>query len=266
MVEHEASRAVEKSNERNDRSERTEREPRFARGTRELERLTPDQPTEATAEECIAEIVHDMKNPLSTIGLEATLLGEQILRCDRTSGLRSLERIHHNVEYLDRLIHDLLDTTASGPLQLWREPTEMRRLIETVLDRTVPSHDRHRVRLDAPRAQTLVIDAHRIERVLANLVDNALKYTPSPGRVIVRLATGGGIACVSVIDEGPGLRPSEIETVFDRYRRASTSRGRKGCGLGLCVSKKIILAHGGRIDVDSIRGVGSRFYFELPVG
>ncbi|HSD88040.1 MAG TPA: HAMP domain-containing sensor histidine kinase [Kofleriaceae bacterium] len=248
------------ANERSERSERSEHETRFARGTR-VERLTDEAPE---PEECLAEIVHDMKSPLATIGLEASLLAEQLLRCDRTAGLRSLEHIHHNVEYLDRLIHDLLDMGRKGPLPLYREPVEIRGLIESVLDRIITAHDRPRVRLDAPSAQTLVIDAHRIERVLANLVDNALKYTPSPGRVIVRLETGGGIACVSVIDEGPGLHPDEIATVFDRYRRASTSRGRKGCGLGLYVSKKIISAHGGRMDVDSIRGVGSRFSFQLP--
>jgi len=261
MVEHEV-RGAQKWSER---SEHGEREPRFARGTRELDLLTQQGP-EGSPQECLAEIVHDMKNPLSTIGLEASILGEQLLRCNRTVGFRSLERIHRNVEYLDRLIHDLLDMASSGPLQLFREPIEIRGLIESVLDRIVTALDRPRVCLDAPRAQTLVIDAHRIERVVANLVDNALKYTPSPGQVIVRLATGGGIACVSVIDEGPGLRPDEMESVFDRYRRASSAQGRKGCGLGLHVSKKIIQAHGGRIAVDSICGVGSRFYFELPAG
>lgn len=256
MVENEVSRVGQKK--------RGERTPRLARGTQELERLGAGEAPEPSIEECLAEIVHDLKSPLSAIGLEASLLGEYLLRDEQVCGLRSLERIHHNVEYLDRLILNLLDVSCTGTMPLCREPVELRRLIESVLDRIVTAHDRHRVRLDAPRAQTLVIDGLRIERVLANLIDNALKYTPSPGRVIVRLAACSDIACVSVIDEGPGLSADETAVVFDRHRRVSTARGRKGCGLGLYVSKKIVEAHGGRVAVDSVRGVGSRFFFELP--
>ncbi len=245
---------------------------RFPRGTQELE-----LPVSATAnpmpaeqehllEEDVAEIVHDLKSPLSAITLEAVLLEDKLLRGDRASGLNSISRINHNVAFLDRLVLDLLDvcSLATGHFQLYREPTELRTLLEQCIDRLVSNADRPRIELDATQSCTMQIDALRIERVVANLLDNALKYTPATSGIVVRLTTYRGGACVSVIDAGPGIAASELSHIFDRYRRGGTSRGRSGCGLGLYVCKKIVEAHGGQIGVESIRGVGSRFFFELP--
>lgn len=245
---------------------------RFPRGTQELElpvsaRAEPvHEEQERLLEEDVAEIVHDLKSPLSAITLEAVLLEDKLLRGDRASGLSSISRINHNVAFLDRLVLDLLDvcSLATGHFQLYREPTELRTLLEQCIDRLVSNTDRPRVELDAAIPCTLLIDALRIERVVANLLDNALRYTPATSGIVVRLTAYRGGACVSVIDAGPGIAPSELTHIFDRYRRAATSRGRSGCGLGLYVCKKIVEAHGGQIGVESIRGVGSRFFFELP--
>jgi signal transduction histidine kinase len=245
---------------------------RFPLGTQEIELPVSTKATlmhdeqERLLEEDVAEIVHDLKSPLSAITLEAVLLEDKLLRGDRASGLSSISRINHNVAFLDRLVLDLLDvcSLATGHFQLYREPTELRTLLEQCIDRLVSNVDRPRVELDASQSCTMLIDALRIERVVANLLDNALRYTPATSGIVIRLTTYRGGACISVIDAGPGIAASELTHIFDRYRRAGTSRGRSGCGLGLYVCKKIVEAHGGQIGVESIRGVGSRFFFELP--
>jgi signal transduction histidine kinase/CheY-like chemotaxis protein len=212
-------------------------------------------------EEDMAEIVHDLKSPLSTIALEAHLLG------DRLASPNQVGRIERNVAYMDRLVHELLDLCSldNGHFSIERRPTELRELIERVLDRVLSSADRDRVYFDASAGVIVACDENRIERVLANFVENALKYAPSRSAIIVRLSITATHACVSVIDSGPGIPDEETATLFDKYRRASTARGHNGSGLGLYVSRKIIEAHGGRVGVESVRNVGSRFFFELPV-
>jgi signal transduction histidine kinase len=222
------------------------------------------QQTGSLREEDMAEIVHDLKNPLSTIAIDAQVLGYRI---DPSARPSQVFRIERNVAYMDRLVHELLDLCAldSGCFTIERRPTELRGLLERVLDRALPTHQRSRVYLDAYEHVVVACDEYRIERVISNLVENAVKYTPAGSDIIVRLRTRFPTTTVSVIDCGPGLTPSECEHVFDKFKRASTMGRAGGSGLGLYVSRKIIDAHGGRLGVESVPGVGSRFFFELPV-
>lgn len=217
-------------------------------------------------EDNMAQIVHDLKSPLSTIVLEACLLDDK-LACAQSSDVRgAVARITHNVEFLDRMVHELLDLCShdAGRLQLHRRPTELRTLLEQIIDRVVPTRDRGRVSLQAADPLTTSIDALRIERVVANLLQNALKYAPKTSDVVVQLAAVNDAIRVSVDNTGSGISPVEIGYVFDRFRRASTAAGHEGSGLGLYVSKKIVEAHGGRIGATSAPGGGSQFFFELP--
>jgi signal transduction histidine kinase len=250
-----------------------QQEQKFARGTQELEPITDEDALaivrrehERLLEEDIADIVHDLKSPLSAIALETMLLDDKIARGDRNGGMKSVDRINRNIVFLDRLVLDLLDVCAlsTGHLRLHREQVELRGLLERVIERLVTGAERSRVFLDAAHAVTLSIDAVRIERVVANLLDNALKYAPLGSGIVIRVSAYAESACVSIIDAGPGLDELDQKYVFDRYRRAATSHGRTGSGLGLYVSKKIVEAHGGQIGVESVRGAGSRFFFELP--
>jgi PAS domain S-box-containing protein len=215
--------------------------------------------------ESVAQIVHDLKNPLSTIALEACLLHDK-LAAHPSDARDALARITRNVEFLDRMVQDLLDLCAldAGRLELHRKPTELRMLLEQIIDRVVPTRDRRRVSLHAAEPLTISIDDLKIERVVANLLQNALKYTPKITGIVVGLAAVNDAIRVSVTDAGPGMTPAETGYVFDKFRRASTAGAREGSGLGLYVSKKIVEAHGGRIDVTSVPGAGSQFFFELP--
>ena len=246
-----------------------EKPPRFAMGTREMGRIPKDdvEPDDIDIARSIfgdtlAQIVHDLKNPLSTIGLEACLLKEIVPEGGQRD---AVARIAHNVNFLDRLVQDLLDSCSveAGKFELHRRPTELRTLLEQTIERVVATRDRHRVFLEARDSIVLAIDDLRIERVVANLLGNALAYSPRSAGVVIRLVLEADHVRVAVIDAGPGMSPTEAQVVFEKYRRGSAPGA--GSGLGLHVSKVIVEAHGGRIGVASVRGAGSQFYFELPI-
>lgn len=212
----------------------------------------------------VVSISHDLKNPLSIITLDVSMLKEQMPSVSNELD-RALTRIEQNVAYINRLVHDLLDLSSieAANLVMNLEPTELAGLVSEVVERTTSARDRSRVLLDLECPVMVMADPSRLERVVANLLSNALKYSPRGSDVMVRLDVADEVACVSVIDQGPGLAPDEVSVVFDKYRRTRSARGREGTGLGLFVSKKIIEAHAGRIGVDSVFGKGSRFHFEL---
>jgi signal transduction histidine kinase len=218
------------------------------------------------SEDMLERVVHDLKNPLHTIALETTLLDDKLATGD-AEVRAALARISRNVFYVDRMVQDLLDccSIACRPLELGRTPTELRGLLAQVVDRVVSTRDSGRVWIEASLPLTVSVDALRIERVVANLLQNALKYAPRPSLIGIRLEVRNGCARVSVIDDGPGLTLAETQCIFERYRRTPSSAAHEGSGLGLFISKRIVEAHGGRIGVDSVEGAGSCFYFELPM-
>lgn len=240
--------------------------PRLAFGTREMAPLdrVVDEVEQRDAE--LAQIVHDLKNPLATIALEMCLLEER-LDGEACGDMRvALVRVAQNIAYLERLIHDILDACASelGELVLHRRPTDLAELLARVIERAVPTRDHDRVVLDARHALTVSIDEHRIERVVANLLQNALKHAPRNTGIAVRLSLLENRVRVDVIDQGPGLRERDFERLFERFQRAGDLQ-QEGTGLGLFVSRRIVEAHGGAIGVHSMPHVGCRFYFEIPV-
>ncbi len=239
------------------------RRSQLARGT------GPHHPLTATkkGDDELAQLAHDLKNPLATIALEVEVVNAQLAAGRQLDATSSIERIRRNVSFLDRLIYDLVDicSLSAGQLALRRAPCELGRLLAQVIDRVVPTSERARVTLEVREAAEAVIDVVRIERVIANLLDNALKYTPHSGAIVVRLTREARSAQISICDAGPGLSPADRELVFEPYRRAGSSRGRAGTGLGLYVSKQIVEAHGGQIGVESVHGAGARFFFALPI-
>ncbi len=237
----------------------------FAKGTGTHERMQiPEDDQDIALEDELAQIVHDLKNPLASIALEIELMDARTPAGEHAA---SIERIRRNVGYLDRLIYNMMDgcMVSRGKLALRRARCDLGGLLLAVIDRVVPTPERHRVVLEVADPAEVFVDELRIERVVANLLDNALKYTPASAGIVVRLSLEVYGAQVSVCDAGPGLSPTETSVVFEPYRRAATGRRRPGSGLGLYVSKQIIEAHGGHIGVESVRGVGARFFFGLPL-
>jgi K+-sensing histidine kinase KdpD len=233
-------------------------------GTGETLPVTRDE--RGLCEDEVAQIVHDLRDPLATIALEAYVLDRRLANGAPSDGRQAVARIIRNVEFLDRIVQNLLDSCAAGDgrLALRRRPTELRALTERVIERVVSTHDCGRVILEAPFPVTISVDNLRIERVLANLIGNALKYGPRGSRIVVRLEAAALSARVSVTDTGAGLGTADLTRVFDRYHRGGNAHGIDGHGLGLYTSKMIVEAHGGTIGVESGAGKGSQFYFDLP--
>lgn len=232
----------------------------FAIGTRDLP-IRNDLPHKQ-----VARIVHDFKTPLATILLEAELLEAKLAHAIPIDARRSIDRIARNTEYLGRMVMDLLDlcNCEAGHLDLRCDPTDLRTLLKHVIERVVSTRDSWRVVLDDGDSATVMLDDLRIERVVANLVENALKYAPKGTTIRVRLEVTPHSTEVSVIDIGRTLTVREMANVFDEYKRGGQALGHEGSGLGLYVSKMIIEAHGGAIGVESMHDIGTRFFFSFP--
>ncbi len=242
--------------------------PVLASGTRELEEHAREavRRAQTVEDEDVAALAHDLKNPLTIIMLEAMQIEQRLGARVPEPVLRGLERISQNAAYIDRVVSDMLDMASAdaGRLELRLERIDLTRLLREAVGRAVPTAERNRVRLEIRDVLFAEGDEMRIERVVSNLVHNALKYGGEFGPVTVRLDARGSFACVSVIDHGPGLTPDEACIVFDRYQRAPRNGNQQGYGLGLYTSRRIIEAHKGRIGHVNQATRGSRFFFELP--
>ncbi len=237
--------------------------PNIAKGTRD--NLSQRAHEAQTVDERTTLIAHDVRTPLSIIMLEAELLEQHRAIAEQPEVRRSLERIIQNAAYVDRLVGDLLDLAAvdSGAFHLRLERIDLGRLVASTIERAVSSVDRGRVIVQLEDAALVNADANRLERVLANFISNALKYSTTPVTIVLDRVQQR--ARVSVADRGAGLTPEQARNVFDRYRRLPGAEGQDGHGLGLFISRRIVDAHRGRIGVISSPGQGSRFFFELPI-
>lgn len=217
--------------------------------------------------EDVAQIVHDIKNPLTTIALEVQLLDGRFVEIEPEMLKRAVARIARNLEFVDHLVQDLLDVCAidADRFAIQRARVGLRALTEQLLERVIATRDHDRVRLEAPAEVAVNADATRIERVIGNFIQNALKYTPETSNIVVSLAVQRDRVRLSVIDDGPGVNDEDRELIFEKYRRANNAGTIDGCGLGLYVAKRIIEAHGGRVGVESVHGAGACFFFELPL-
>lgn len=219
----------------------------------------------------IADIAHELRTPLSVIqaNLEAMLDGVLPTSSEEIASLRD------EAALLKRLIDDLrlLSLAEAGQLKLERTPINLDALIESVVDHAHPQAEANHIKLNVEIATSLPVvnaDADRIRQVMGNLLSNALRHTPSGGRVTLRAtlqSTSQPVIKVEVIDTGSGIAPEDLPHVFDRFYRADKSRSRSsgGSGIGLAIVKQLVEAHGGAVGVESQIGKGSTFFFTLPI-
>ena len=231
--------------------------------------LTRLKQLERTREEFVANVSHELRTPLSLIkGYVETLLDGA--RDNPDVAERFLKIIERNTQRLDLLIQDLLTISAleAGRMKLSLQPVALRPLVEKVFSDLKPPADNKNITLVNQVTELVTTaDASRLEQVLANLVDNAIKYGRAQGCVTV----GGtkredGKVEMFVQDDGPGIPPESLDRVFERFYRVDKARSREqgGTGLGLSIVKHIIQAHGGEVWVKSEPGKGATFFFTLP--
>ena len=231
--------------------------------------LTRIRRLEQARGEFVANVSHELRTPLSMIkGSVETLLDGAA--SDPAAAERFLRMIERHAHRLETLVNDLLTISEleSGRVQLDLQPVAARALAARTMEDFESLAAARQIRLvnDTPELN-LTADPHRLQQVLANLLDNAIKYGNQGGQVVLagRPVALGGVE-ISVQDDGPGLPPEALTRVFERFYRVDKARSREqgGTGLGLSIAKAIILAHGGEIRVESELGHGARFMFTLP--
>ena len=231
--------------------------------------LTRLKQLERTRQEFVANVSHELRTPLSLIkGYVETLLDGA--KDNPQVAVKFLQTIDRNAERLKLLIEDLLTLSEleSGKIQLDLQPVALRPLIEKVIGDFKSRAEAKQVRLIDEAAEVRVrADARRLEQVLCNLIDNAIKYGRHQGTVSVRTRAAKGHQIeVSIQDDGPGIPPESLERIFERFYRVDKARSREqgGTGLGLSIVKHIVQNHGGKAWAKSEFGRGSVFCFTVP--
>ena len=243
-----------------------------------------------SVDQFISAASHELKTPLTAIKTTAQLLSR---RFDR-SELASAEWLSEGLHSIDRAttkmtaqINELLDVSRLRqyrPLDIAPRPTELVALIQRIVEEHQQTTDRHRIRLESAVPELMgKLDPERIESVIANLVGNAIKYSPDGGDILVTLTReslhrrqGNGTrgdshgtqwATIRVQDEGLGIPEADLPYVFDRFHRAHNVVGHVGgSGIGLATARQVVEQHGGVITVESTEGLGSTFTIRLPLG
>jgi PAS domain S-box-containing protein len=220
-------------------------------------------------DEFLTIVSHELRTPLNFImGFASILEDDELLS---TAHRAYITKILAGADRMLNLVNDLLDMARikAGKFTLEPRPTPYGEVVQAVLDTMKPLADRKAIALEATIdvAQPAMVDPQRIIQALTNLVGNAVKFTPSGGRICVRAFTRGNELVTEVQDTGVGIPGDQRAHIFEKFTQADMSMTRQagGTGLGLPITRNLIEAHGGRIGVDSEPGEGSTFWFTLPM-
>jgi len=222
-------------------------------------------------EDFVATLTHDLKTPILAANRAIKLLIEGDFGTVSETQSTVLETMHKSNESLYTLVQTLLDVYRydSGAMQLAMEPHDLCRLINTLVDELQPLATAKNIKLSAQLPQLvepIQCDAAEIRRVIQNLVDNGLKFTPAGGSVTIYLQQTPGMTTIQVKDTGKGIAEEDKPKLFQRFwQAASSGRYYASTGLGLYLCRKIVELHGGRIWCESILGKGSTLAFFIPM-
>jgi signal transduction histidine kinase len=227
------------------------------------------QEMEQNRKELVAAISHDLRTPLASLRLMTEAVSDGV--ADEQQTRVFLERMRGEVEYMTGLIEDLFELSQldAGALKLKKERGNLADLISDTLESLRAQADNKHQSLqgailtDLPE---LEFDHRKIQRVLNNLIGNAIRYTHESGNIQIVAQRKADRVKVCVIDNGDGIPSSDLEKIFEPFYRGERSRGREqgGTGLGLAIARGLIEAHGGLIWAENLKK-GSRFTFELPL-
>jgi signal transduction histidine kinase len=215
-----------------------------------------------------ADIAHELRTPLSLILGHAEAVHDGVL----PPSPENFEIIREEAGRLEHLVDDLrtLSLADAGELSIEKQSVDMKKLLQDI-----SSVYQHRVgqnnvalELNLPsELPAIQADANRITQVITNILDNAIRYTPENGKVILAAKQAESGIQISIQDSGPGIKDEEVGRIFDRFYRLDASRNRDegGSGLGLAIVRSIVQAHGGRIWAESKTGQGLTIFILIPL-
>ncbi len=222
----------------------------------------------ARQREFLAGVAHDLRTPVGALALSTEAALSDTARSPDPRMRRALESNVRQLRNLDRMISDFVNVAAieAGQLELRLELHDLRDVLFSTAESFERMSSRHEMVLSVPPQPVEVrMDALRMEQVIGNLISNAIKYSPEGGDIELRLERRGNELMLAVADRGLGISPDARERLFEPFTREGSRAMIPGAGLGLYVVRRIVAAHGGRIEVDSAPGAGSTFRVYLPV-
>jgi signal transduction histidine kinase/CheY-like chemotaxis protein len=239
---------------------------------RAREHLASLRDADRAKDEFLAMLAHELRNPLAAI-TTATHLIRVRLGARAVEVSRPLDVLDRQTRHSARLLDDLLDVSrvTRGLVELRREPTDLGAVVRHAVEAQHAHIEEatHQVTLSLPGAPLRVVgDAVRLEQVVANLLTNAVKYTPAGGHIALRLAAEGGRAVLAVRDDGVGIEPALLPRIFEPFVQAdqTLARTQGGLGLGLTLVHRLVALHGGSVEARSEgRGRGAELVVRLPL-
>ena len=230
--------------------------------------MTDLERQESLRKEMTADIAHELRTPLSVIRANLDALADGVFPLTK----ENLAPIRESTDLLDRLIEDLrtLELADAGRLALEKTELDVPRLLRRIAARFTPHAELRSQKLEfLPTGDLppLSADLQRLEQILGNLIDNALRHTPDGGTVRLGAKSAGDAVCITVDDSGPGIPADSLDRIFERFYRLDSGRSRSegGSGLGLAIARKLADAHGGSLTAENLPAGGARFMLKLPV-
>ncbi|HWY70545.1 MAG TPA: CHASE3 domain-containing protein [Terriglobales bacterium] len=232
--------------------------------------LTRRQQIERMKSEFVSVVSHELRTPLTSIHGSLALLASGLLGRVDAKGTRMLEIAVSNTDRLIRLLNDILDIEKldSGKMDIRQMQCSARELIEHAIDVMRPMAQNQHITLSAKKSELFIYaDRDQCIQCLTNLLSNAIKFSEPGGMVKVAAKSIGTHAQFEVSDQGRGIPENKKNSIFERFHQVDTSDSRKrgGTGLGLAISRSIVEQHGGKIWVESQLGIGSTFFFTVPL-
>jgi PAS domain S-box-containing protein len=231
--------------------------------------VTPLHDLQESRELYIHTISHDLRTPLTVIQGHSQMLEESLSAGKELpeDTEMHIEAILTGTDRMNAMIEDMVEAARleGDELRLEKETILLPVILENLLQSLSPGMDTDRLHVEIPRDLPPVrADRNRLERILANLLSNALKYGPPSTPIHFRVTPGTGEVVLSLADRGPGIDPDDLPYIFERFYKPKAGRKGGGVGLGLYIARRLVEAHGGRIWAESTPGEGSTFYFTLP--
>jgi two-component system sensor histidine kinase VicK len=231
--------------------------------------ITEQKQDEQRKNDFIGMVSHELKTPLTSLSAYIQMLHARAQKGQDSFTTGALDKVSTQVKKMSTMINGFLNVSRleSGKIHLDKQDFRLDELVSAMVDETILTTTSHNIILLPGKPVTVNADQDKIGSVISNLLSNAIKYSPRGMKITVECEVAGNMAIVSVKDEGMGIKPQDVDKLFERYYRVDSKHTQtiSGFGIGLYLCAEIIQRHDGKIWVESELGSGSTFYFSLPM-